>query len=200
MLGVANGGLAGGTLGIGWAVPFSELQWKPADQRELRELGLKSPELVFSMGQPDAPAPPPASRARPTVTVEQVTDLMGFRFSLKGCFRDGPSLRCEVLVTNREEDRDLDIRSGRLVDEAGNVHGAVIAGFGPETGYLSGRSRLVSGVSVRAQIKFENVGQEVIHLSLLELELGPPGRAESRRLGVFGTPRVQFRTVAIHNE
>lgn len=49
VIGVANGGLAGGTLGIGWAIPFQEIRWTSPDERELRDLGLKSPTLVFSV-------------------------------------------------------------------------------------------------------------------------------------------------------
>lgn len=203
VLGVANGGLAGGTLGIGWAIPFADIRWTPPDERRLRELGEKSPEVVFSMKisgmPPPAPAPAPAAASRESRKA-QIIDELGFRFSLSGCDRDGPSLRCEVLVTNREADRDLTLDSGRLIDEGGNDLAAVMVGFGPEIGYLRGKSRLASGVPVKAQIKFENVRLDIRRLALMEIELAPLGRAESRSRGAFGVPRVQFRSVEIYDQ
>lgn len=200
VVGIANGGLAGGTLGIGWAIPFSEVEWSSPTARELQELGRQSPRMVFDMAQTDeVRSDEPAGGKRPPA-VEQTTDHLGFRFTLKGCFRDGPSLRCEMLVTNREPDRNLDLRAGRLVDESGNNLGAVMLGFGPETGYLSTRARLATGVPERAQIKFENIGLEVEGLALLEIELAPLGRYESRVRGVYGVPRIQFRSVVVQEE
>lgn len=140
-----------------------------------------------------------AKTSRPQVK-EPIEDSLGFRFTLKGCIRSGPEVRCEIVVTNREEDRDLELHSGRLVDDSGNEYGAVMVGFGADRGYLRPQSRIAAGIPARAQMKFENVAQGVDQAALLELELGPPGRAEGRRFGVLGIPRVQFRSVPLEEE
>lgn len=185
----------------GFVSEEKSFRWEQCSEKpisfKLRKSDILSWEDIVRNDRRETKSTGDASRQQPA---EQVVDQLGFRVSLKGCFRSGPALRCELVVTNREEDRELTLSSGRLIDKAGNEHAAVMVGFGADMGYLRERSRLPTGISSRAQVKFENVGPGVKLLALLELELEPPGRAEGRRFGVFGVPRVQFRSVIIQEE
>jgi hypothetical protein len=47
VVGVANGGLKEGEVGISWAIPFKDIEWEEAGGK-LKELALLNPEVLFS--------------------------------------------------------------------------------------------------------------------------------------------------------
>lgn len=48
VVGVASGGLAGGTLGIGWAVVLDDIKWQSLTESRIAELSRRSPNLIFA--------------------------------------------------------------------------------------------------------------------------------------------------------
>jgi len=55
LVGVGDGGLESGQVGIGWAIPWSQIQWVSAStvRDGLDKLGANSPEQLFSFSSPD---------------------------------------------------------------------------------------------------------------------------------------------------
>lgn len=51
VIAIANGGLAGGTVGIGWGILLQDVAWKDADQNAMNDLGRQSPNLVFDYAE-----------------------------------------------------------------------------------------------------------------------------------------------------
>jgi len=55
VVGVGNGGLESGHDGIGWAIPWHDIEWKPAVAEELNlaKLRINNPEQLFSFSSPN---------------------------------------------------------------------------------------------------------------------------------------------------
>jgi hypothetical protein len=66
VLGVASGGLGKGALGIGWAIPLSQVQWVDASARtrEIEDLSWNEPALVFAVDESAVPPEPPVVRSQ----------------------------------------------------------------------------------------------------------------------------------------
>jgi TolB-like protein len=114
----------------------------------------------------------------------------GFLFDLRGCKIGGTTLDCDFLITSRGEDRDLSLyfscdSVSRFIDESGNEYVASSGFLATDRG-CAVRSRLVSGIPVKARLSFEHVRPEIQEAKLLELH----GYAS-------GSFVVQFRDVAI---
>jgi hypothetical protein len=73
VLGVASGGLASGSLGIGWAIPLSRVQWAEASvrQREMDSLAWNEPALVFAYDEAAHPVAPPVIRSQGSGCIKQ---------------------------------------------------------------------------------------------------------------------------------
>lgn len=50
VVGVANGGLAGGTVGIGWGIVLADVSWSPLSAAQVNDLARNRPDLIFSYG------------------------------------------------------------------------------------------------------------------------------------------------------
>jgi hypothetical protein len=66
VLGVASGGLGKGSLGIGWAIPLSRVQWASVSvrQAEIDNLAWNEPALVFAYDENAHPVAPPVIRSQ----------------------------------------------------------------------------------------------------------------------------------------
>lgn len=112
-----------------------------------------------------------------------------FSFSLKACYRSGSAIRCEVMITNLGDTRDLYLTRARLFDDLGNEWPATIKrpsrssrSFEPTPAQTT---HFVSGVPVRTQVYFEGVPSQATKMTLLEIPF--------RLSGGYG--QVQFRNI-----
>lgn len=73
VLGIGSGGLGDGTLGIGWAIPLSGINWKPRHERErdLYDVAAFEPTLVFAHKDPEEPLIEPVIRSRGSGCIAQ---------------------------------------------------------------------------------------------------------------------------------
>jgi TolB-like protein len=122
--------------------------------------------------QPPAPRPAPASQPKPALQQQRAGNLL---FELKGCSLAGKLVKCEFLVTNSGEDVDVAIRvrGSRLFDGEGNEYHARDAVLGSDKcneSCLSVRTRLASGIPVRASLSFDGIPPDTQRATLLELQ------------------------------
>ena len=122
-----------------------------------------------------APRPEPASRPKPVLQQQRAGSVL---FELKGCSLAGKLVKCEFLVTNSGEDSDLSLTvedSARLFDDEGNEYHAqeAVLGSSKSNGrYFPARTRLTSGIPVRARLSFDSIPPETQRAILLELRIG----------------------------
>lgn len=130
----------------------------------------------------DAPRPPEAAKVLASAREQ------GFVFDVITCRDEGSSIQCDIVVTNKLDDRWIWISSGYasrtyLVDMAGNTCSASKANF--EWGTLA------RDVPFRVKLQFDRCPREVTSLSYLELgfQLGNPA---------FGSEyKVSFRDIPV---
>lgn len=79
VVGIGSGGLAGGTLGIGWAIPLQTVYWVPKSEVAARynDIAFREPTHVFTHSDPDEPAVTPIVRSQGSgcVTQNMLVDL-----------------------------------------------------------------------------------------------------------------------------
>ena len=156
------------------------------DVRKIRQAPAPSSQTEGPTdGESDAEKNKKSEAARSLEQEEQ-----GFRFSLRGCSRSGSVVRCELLVTNEWQDRSLVVESSRLFDDLGNEWDSGRLSPSRSTrgsqigGYQS--SRVVSGVPIRFELRFDGVPSQAKVATLVEVSF------RSDREG-----RVQFRGVPL---
>jgi len=116
-------------------------------------------------------------------------EIDGFLFELKGCVLSGNTVSCDMLVTNKGDDRNLYLggrcyRTSRLIGEDGTEFKATEVSLGASKGGGVG-SVLVSGIPMKARIVY-GVSPEISKASLIEMS------AEGQECFM-----VQFRSVAL---
>lgn len=130
-----------------------------------------------------------------TAKETQKAEVQGFLFELLGCDESSQTVTCNLTITNKEKDRELNLGKrynhdpiDRMFDDAGNEFHASnfkIANKGSR-GSGSIGSLLVSRVPVNASIRFEGVATQSNIIALLEINLNGGGF------------KIQFRDVAIN--
>ena len=158
---------------------------KDDDVRKILDLPMPDTESAeLSGGKPNS-----KTSQRQGIQEGQERQEQDFTFALKGCFRSGSAIRCELLITNRGADRQLSLNGAsqsRLFDESGNEWSAAQVSLGNQGAFGSVRSLLVAGVPARAELRFDGVAPEARVATLVELSIY--GQRETR---------VQFRDVPI---
>jgi TolB-like protein len=146
-------------------------------------------DLLTSPQGPGAPSPTTPSPSTKSVSIQQID------FVLKSCILSGRSLSCGLLITNRADDRDLDLFVGRchnslprLIDSDGNEFHADSVTLGmKETGCGDLQGTLVSGVSTKAALNFENVSAILAMIPRMDIE----GEVAGHHIA------VQFRNIPV---
>ena len=180
---------------------FAAAQTKIVKDDDVRKImGAALPGPGADGGQPPAPRPESPAGSRSTtpksVPSEQVNGMV---FELKRCSLSGTEMKCDFLITNRGEDRELVLgaRDSRVIDEeGGEYHGSTVtlgasgtAASGDRSSRRGARPDFLAsttcptGVPVRARLNFEGIPPETKRAALVELK----GR------GVI----VQFRNVPL---
>jgi len=167
--------------------------------KPLQELFGKKQIQLQSPSEPNSQNP---SESPPTLPIKRI-EVKDYVFELKGCTLSGDKVICQVLITNRSSDVELnmffaayDYKYCRIIDDAGNEYKVVKMGLGSSSGEYDRHpykisSILVSGVPTRAVFLFSGISQNVKGLSLFEIGCGD-GRNK-----VFV---VQFRNIPLTKE
>jgi hypothetical protein len=114
------------------------------------------------------------SLVQATKEIEYKVEEELFIFEVKQCKKLGKKVVCELLVTNKDQDRGMWFRhptyppSTRMIDESGNEYKVDYIQFGGEKRFSSGTS-FVTGVPVKATLVFEDVASEASKINLLEI-------------------------------
>jgi TolB-like protein len=118
-------------------------------------------------GQIDRGTQRPRTAAKSAIQRE----MNGFLFELKGCKLSGAELTCDLLITNRKQDRELTIRypQSRLIDEAGNETRSAGGFLASDPGRGYSLSRLVTDVPTKAQVTFQGLKPEMLEARLFEI-------------------------------
>lgn len=104
----------------------------------------------------------------------QVQDANEFRFELKGCAAVGTTVTCRLMITNTGADRLLYLQRGgsRIIDPEGTEIAAKEVSLGGETfGSYYSSATLVSGIPMRAGVRFDGVSARTEKVPLLEFHL-----------------------------
>lgn len=153
---------------------FAAAQAKIVKDDDVRKVMSASPPLparpstgtqVAGASESPRAVQPPSRPAPPAIVVAQE-----IRFELKTCETTGTSVTCELTVKNQGADQRLicwDSQS-RLIDTAGNEVSAKEVVLGRNGGGVA-ETQLVSGVPIRARVRFDGVPSEADVASLVEL-------------------------------
>lgn len=131
-----------------------------------------SPATVSSV-----PTPRPAKGG-------QSIEMSNFVFNLKWCKTSGQTIICDLLVTNKDNDRQIyvDARETRLFDDYGNEYRGSLVQLGKDTG-VNANSILVKEIPVKSSYRFEGISSQLSFITMLEL--------------YTDKGRVQFRNVPL---
>lgn len=117
-----------------------------------------------------------------------IQEKEGFIFNFQGCSRKPGSTTviCNLLVTNKEKDRNLTLYASAnndestIVDSQGveyNTRDAALGNEPDQSGWYA-RNTLPNNVEVSAWVKFENVSTEINRLQIAKFELTTDSRQE----------------------
>ena len=98
-----------------------------------------------------------------------------FIFEFLTCKMSGKNVACNLLITNKGEDRELEILSkssrgpaSRIFDDLGNIYGSEVIQFGNKKGRHA-KVLTISNIPIKATIHFNNVSPRTTKIGLLEL-------------------------------
>ena len=152
---------------------------------------LKTRDILALLGQtssslePAAPAAGVAYAERqgnvPQQTAKaaapQIFESHDIQFSLNSCSREATAIVCKLTITNKADDRNIEIHAGtcnhppsRLIDESGrefNANSVILGSRRDQFCIVEGT--LVAGVPTRTEVRFENIPSSVTSISLLNL-------------------------------
>ena len=118
----------------------------------------------------------PSTMATTTRTKsEQKVEMKGFVFELKSCSLSGQTVKCSLVITNTDNDRDLRLGYGyspqsRLFDNDGSEYRLAGVQLANKSGRGDAASLLISGVTTNASLSFEGVSSQATMVTLFEIE------------------------------
>jgi hypothetical protein len=146
-----------------------------------------SSPTVFDPSQVAQSGSPRSSEAQLTRSNE------GIFFELKGCRKESSTVKCEFLITDQTESRQLAIyarRKSKIIDTQGNEYLVERIRFGSSAANGTVTQSLPQSIGLKAFITFENVPNQVNQLALVEIS------AYTKRQGPF---IIQFRDIPVSN-
>jgi hypothetical protein len=129
------------------------------------------PAVAVSTGQVTAPSPAAETGPLASQVSRSVVD-QDLNFQLKGCSLSGSLVKCDLLITNREGDRQAGFGSGersRIIDDAGRDYPATSFTLGASVGNYSVQTTLPGDVPVVGQVQFDGVKPGTKKIRLLEM-------------------------------
>lgn len=106
------------------------------------------------------------------------SDTNNFTFELKQCKMSGTTITCEVLITNNEKDKQLEIYGAgyyggysRMIDNKGNEYKADLIQLGSNSIKKHGNvgATLVSGIPTTAKFSFIDLAEQPDFIALLDI-------------------------------
>ena len=129
------------------------------------------PAMAVSHGQTAAPSAPPETGPPPQQGSRSVLD-QDLNFLLKGCSLSGSLVKCDLLVTNKEGDREAGFGSNersRIIDDTGRDYPATSFTLGASVNNYSVQTTLPGDVPVVGQVQFDGVKPGTKRIRLLEM-------------------------------
>jgi len=129
------------------------------------------PAVAVSPGQTAAPSAPAETGPPPQQGSRSVLD-QDINFQLKGCSLSGSLVKCDLLVTNKEGDREAGFGSNersRIIDDTGRDYPATSFTLGASVNTYSVQTTLPGDVPVVGQIQFGGVKPGTKKIRLLEM-------------------------------
>jgi hypothetical protein len=181
VVGMADGGLKGGTVQISWAIPYELIRWTPPKPtKRYGDLKAAAGEELFQYEASESGQIPP--RATGASRVESPSDrapveMEGFLFQINSCSASPNQVLCKFTITSPGKDRMIVVGANRccavtlstLFDQAGNESYNSMVALGSKRGTDSVRALLVRNIPVMGEIQF-NIASDVNFISLLRLE------------------------------
>lgn len=112
-------------------------------------------------------------------------EVKNYIFVLKGCRRSDTTIKCSLIVTNREAEKTLSIRAviSSIIDSNGKSYiGSTVDAGGKNSSGLD--VAIAPGIDYTVDITFEKIPEQIAKVPLLKLYLGE---------------EVQFRNVSFLN-
>jgi TolB-like protein len=146
--------------------------------RALMQIMGQAPAVTQTTGYPSAdpgPGAPPSARQVTQTPKLMVTEGQQVTFELKSCNYSGSSVKCDLTLTNKADDRNLVIymdERTRTFDDQGRettVSEAMLGSHRREGCCTGLVSTMISGVSTHAQLIFGKAASDISFISKLEI-------------------------------
>lgn len=135
----------------------------------------------------EKPIPEEPTPAKPKGIALQKVEADNLTFEVKECKMSGENIICDLLITNKDQDRELYLNNkdwrppSRIFDDSGNEYGANQVQIGSKKGSRP-KTLLVSGVPTRAKLYFEKVSRQASSITLLEVGCRSSGKSITGKL------------------
>jgi hypothetical protein len=157
--------------------------------------------ILNSAKSTGTPIPKPViSKPKPKVEYQLYT------FELTDCQLFGTRITCELLVTNNDKDRDLEIRGSyyaggktRLIDQRGNEYDVAKVQLGGDERKESVSANLVTGVPFKLVLVFDDMPQDMTTISLLDISVDRIGSVQFRNIPLtIATPKADEKSQRVY--
>lgn len=134
-------------------------------------------------------------------------DFQLFTFELTDCQLFGTRVTCDLLVTNNDKDRELNIRGSyyqgdktRLIDVRGNEFGVSKVQLGSYDRKQGAFANLVTGVPFKLTLVFDEMPKDMTTISLLDISVeAPEGSVQFRDIPLtITTPTSDERAKRVY--
>jgi hypothetical protein len=133
-------------------------------------------------------------------------DYKLFTFELNDCQLFGTRITCDLLVTNNDEDRELEIRGSyyaggktRLIDQRGNEYDVSKVQLGSYDRKQGASANLVTGVPFKLTLVFDDMPQDMTTISLLDISVEGTGSVQFRNIPLtIATPTSEERSQRVY--
>jgi len=143
----------------------------------------------------------PITPPKPAAKVQQSVEAKGFLFELQSCKLSGNSVTCNLLITNKKEDRNLvvigkgsvyDHEPTKIFDDSGNEYWANEVQLANKRNKIV-QSLLISDIPTKVSFSFDGVSQNAKSITLLKISCydGYYGRGGGEKF------LVQFRNIPL---
>jgi TolB-like protein len=151
----------------------------------------KDSAVMKLLGRDESPANSgntnsPSDNPRRTL---QKIDANFFTFELQRCLMSGTTVMCELMITNKGDDRQIAFGNrSRLFDDQGNEYHAERVRLASKEGYEAD-AILVSGITTNLRLTFESVSPQTRQITLLDIYVAMYGGGRNFN--------VQFRSISL---
>ena len=146
-----------------------------AKTKAIEELLAKGIDTGVQAAAPGSPSPEPVEpKEKRSISIQKV-EANNFTFEVKECRMSGTNVTCHLLITNNDQDREIDIHGkdfskSKIFDDFGNeyIAGQVQVANKVGTSHVE-NVLLVSGIPTRARLNFDKVTAKASKITLLDV-------------------------------